>query len=142
MRNIILIISSIVLFSCGAQKETAVVLKEKKEGRKIYGTVAQKYLKESFSEAEWKAAQKPPLSFNVDNEYFYIRIANDELTETELNGLVGKKIEIQGKLVGEGFVGEVSDGAPPVKKKTPKADKTVEKPVGYVLVYEILEVDK
>lgn len=140
MKNFILIISSILFFSCTPQQEvSSKQVKEKKEGRKIYGSVSEKYLKESLSEAEWKAAKKPDLSFNVDNEYFYIKIANTNITEADLNKLIGKKIEVQGKLVGEGYGGEVSVGMPPMKKPSSKGGATKEKPIGSIIIYEILD---
>jgi hypothetical protein len=146
MRNFILIASSIILISCSAQKKITTTAssqaKEKKEGRKIYGTVSEKYLKESLTEEEWKAAKKPDLSFKVDNEYYYIKISNSKITEQDMNGLIGKKIEVKGKLVGEGYGGEISIGMPPMKKGGSKSKDVQEKSIGYIVIYEIIEGGK
>ncbi len=134
MRNFILIISSIFLFACSTQKNN-LQTKEKKEGRKIYGVVSQEYLGAATSQA--KSVQKPQLSLKVDNEYYYIKIANPSISEKTFSSMVGKSIEVKGELVGEGFGGEIIEGAPLIKGGGAEAATQIE--IGHILIFEILE---
>lgn len=134
MKNFILILSSIILFACSAQKNISQP-KEKKEGRKIYGVVSKEYLGNTGQTKN--AVQKPKLSLKVDDEYYFIKIANPALNESVLKTMVGKSIEVRGKLVGKGFGGEISKEGPMLKGGvTGTADENT---IGHILIYEILE---
>lgn len=149
MKNFILIVSSIFLLACTSQKEVSSIgagasnssqIKEKKKGRKIYGVVAKMYLKEVIKGKGLKTVEKPRLSFQVDNEYYFIKISSSKVTEEKLKSLTGKKIGVRGKLIGEGFGGEALTGI--ISKKEGSLGGAKGNDIGEILIYEILEIEK
>jgi len=143
MKSFILIACSIFLFACAHQKNLVSSMdgsvKVKKDGRKIYGTVAQVYLSESGKGDQTKVVNKPKLSFKVDSEYYFIKISSSSIVEQDFSALIGKKVEVLGELVGEGFGEELPSNISEKKKSI--SGKPQEKKIGHILVYEILEID-
>jgi len=107
----------------------------KKEGRKIYGKIICKYIGPMLTD-EWPETKRPELSFQIDNEYYLIKVFNENISLVELNRLIKKEIEVRGKLIGDGWVGFPSNTAP--KRKEKGDGKKIEE-MGYILIYEILE---
>ena len=140
MRNLIFLFVLTFFIGCTPQKEVSKnrVHKEnkvKKEGRKIYGKIVSKYIGPMLTD-EWPETKRPDLSFQIGNEYYLIKYANEGVSPFELNRLAEKEIEVRGKLIGNGWVGEASNTVP--KRKVKGDGKKIEE-MGYILIYEILE---
>jgi hypothetical protein len=142
MRNLFFLILFSFLLACNPQKEVAETnkvnkqKKEKKEGRKLYGKIVSKYIGPMLKEG-WDETKRPDLSFQIDNEYYLIKITNESLTLQELSKIERKELKIRGKLIGDGWKGYAQTT---YSKKREKNDASAEEEMGYVIIYEILEI--
>lgn len=129
MKNLILIVCSILFFSCAPQKKvlsgggTSSLSKPSNLGMKMYGKVV---VKSNVSSGE--NTEIPVLYFDNGVSYL-INFSESKVSKAEIQQYVYKDIDI---------VGEIKKGKIPSQNQQPQREEAFIKEGSYIVIYKIL----